>query len=381
MITREKRYALGSRYDHVKKQIETLLADFVGNVFSFDDGTRQLVFQTESLTPTDADPAKPNVLLLFSNPHPGSVRTGMFLCVSENRPSPFWWFMDEAGWFTVQPIDRVPQTLKDLFLQGKHRGPFNLFFDCFYDFPTKDPSELKTIFGDDYFHRELIPAGLTKIGTIVKQHSIDAILSFNGQVTSELTRQSMAGFTLKLNAGELLEYASNLDTIPQKSVPIFQTYPAGYNYSTSIKERRYHNLVQVREKIVIEFLASQESTAEAVFISEPSVLFKIGKFFSPDLAPIDLYDGTRGYWKIGKNREQARLAFSVYRNIILEVYEIVQWFPAGTTFSTRQDKASPDRWEFIGRIAGPVIRNRYRNKSVAHYFPPGARNPIRYVNI
>jgi len=40
----------------------------------------------------------------------------------------------------------------------------------------------------------------------------------------------------------------------------------------------------------------------------------------------------------------------------------------------------PERWEFVGKVAEEPIRRRYNGKSVAHYFPIGAQNPIKYVN-
>jgi hypothetical protein len=306
----------------------------------------------------------------------------MFLCASGNRLHNFWWFMREAGWFDILDIDCVPETLRDIFLNSRHRGPFNLYFDCFYDFPSRDPSDLIAIFGRDYALGEMTIEARAKINERLARHRFDAIVSFNGQVTSRLLGIDMAGFTTRLNNGELLEFVHHGEGPARgMDVPLFQTYPAGFIYTTNIKEKRLRNLAQIREKIFIEFLANQAPDRAATFINEPAVLLKIGKFFSPDLAPIDLYDGTRGYWKIGQNREQAHLAFSVYRNIILEVYEIVQWFPAGTTFSTRSDKPPAGRWEFIGNIARPEYRDKYRNKSVGHYFPTGARNPVRYINI
>ena len=120
---------------------------------------------------------------------------------------------------------------------------------------------------------------------------------------------------------------------------------------------------------------------EAANITEPSIIFRIGKLYRPNLSRIELYDVTRGRWKLSEKREKARIAFSVVNNIILEVYEIIQWFPAGTTFSTREEPAPPDRWEFIGNIANQQYRTKYIKKSVSDYFEVGAKNPVRYINI
>ena len=118
---------------------------------------------------------------------------------------------------------------------------------------------------------------------------------------------------------------------------------------------------------------------EAANITEPSIIFRIGKLYHPDLSAEELYDVTRGRWVLGQRRELADLAFSVYQNKIIEVYEIDQWFAAGTTPSTRKDPIPPGRCEFVGGIAREKYRTKYINKSVSHYFKPGAQNPVFYI--
>jgi len=116
-------------------------------------------------------------------------------------------------------------------------------------------------------------------------------------------------------------------------------------------------------------------------IKEPSILIRINRLYRFGMSEMELYDVTRGRWIVGSKRERAKYAFSVYDGIVKEVYEIRQWLPAGSTFSTRKDKPPPDRWEFIGNLAESVVRDKYRNKSVAHYFAKGSQNPIQYVNV
>ena len=65
-------------------------------------------------------------------------------------------------------------------------------------------------------------------------------------------------------------------------------------------------------------------------------------------------------------------------------YSITQWLPGGSTFNGRwKGRATQreDRWEFVGTIATPAIRDRYINRYVGHLFTQGAQNPIAYVNI
>lgn len=122
---------------------------------------------------------------------------------------------------------------------------------------------------------------------------------------------------------------------------------------------------------------------EEVNIDVPAILIRINKLYRYGMQPQELYDVTRGYWKINTNRaKKANYAFCVYEGIVKEVYEIVNWLEANSTFSNR-DLTNADlsgRYEFIGKISNENIRKKYLNKSVKKYFSKGTRNPIKYVN-
>lgn len=121
--------------------------------------------------------------------------------------------------------------------------------------------------------------------------------------------------------------------------------------------------------------------AVAVEIDVPAILIRINKLFRYGMSAIELYDATRGIWRIGNARAKAKFAMALFEGVVQEVYEIQGWFPAGSTLSTRGDLRSQSRWEFVGRIAEDSVRSRYRMRSVRQYFPPGAQNPVRYVNV
>lgn len=121
-----------------------------------------------------------------------------------------------------------------------------------------------------------------------------------------------------------------------------------------------------------------------VEIEEPSLLIRIPKLFRAGMSGQDLYDATRGVWKLGQRRQGARLAFAVDSGLIREVYEIERWHPAGTTpyVSRKFDAADVrGRWEFTGRVASRDVRDRYVGESVTGYFRRGARAPVIYVNV
>ena len=116
-------------------------------------------------------------------------------------------------------------------------------------------------------------------------------------------------------------------------------------------------------------------------ITEPSLLIRINQLFHYAMEPIDLYDATRGIWRIGTDRDKVQLAFAVFQGVVREVYEVAVWLPAGSTFSTRGDLWDDERWEFVGVIADTPIRDKYIDGSVVHYFGANVQSPFVYVNV
>jgi hypothetical protein len=118
-----------------------------------------------------------------------------------------------------------------------------------------------------------------------------------------------------------------------------------------------------------------------VAIEDPVLLIRIPRLYEPGMAGEELYDCTRGVWNVKERREGAALAFAVVKGVVLEVYVIDHWQPAGTSsYLRRKDVAVPGRWEFIGRVAPEAVRSKYRGRSVKSYLPRGFRSPVRFVN-
>lgn len=131
-------------------------------------------------------------------------------------------------------------------------------------------------------------------------------------------------------------------------------------------------------------IISRMNAEPAGEISEGAVLIIINRLYRSDMTPDELYEATRGLWRIGPNRDQARLAMAVYKGVIKEVYRIGKWVPATDAYVTRSDvKNYKDRgrWEFHGHIAEEPVRGMYVGKSVRHILGSHSQNPIRYVNI
>jgi uncharacterized protein len=121
-------------------------------------------------------------------------------------------------------------------------------------------------------------------------------------------------------------------------------------------------------------------TAKKIDVHHKAILITINKLYRSDMSPEELYEVTRGIWRVGEtNRNKVEFAMSLYQGIVLEVYRINQWHPAGTLkYKTRDssDFKSSGRWEFSGSIAKDV-RDEYFGFSVGK----AGQNPIRYVNI
>jgi hypothetical protein len=81
-------------------------------------------------------------------------------------------------------------------------------------------------------------------------------------------------------------------------------------------------------------------------IMEHAILIRINQLYRYGMDADSLYDATRGVWVIGGRepggrRECAKYAFSVFKGVIMEVYKIKQWYPAGTQatfYKTRSEK-------------------------------------------
>lgn len=129
----------------------------------------------------------------------------------------------------------------------------------------------------------------------------------------------------------------------------------------------------------VDVAASIYEAAEAPPIEEPVLLIRIPRLWDPAMDPCDLYEATRGWWRVGPRRERATYAMAVSRGVVREVFRIKSWRQR-----TRGDRDWEDdtgekpRWGFTGHPAEEMAH--YRNKDVSRYFKPGAANPIRYLN-
>ncbi len=124
--------------------------------------------------------------------------------------------------------------------------------------------------------------------------------------------------------------------------------------------------------------------ATPVEVVYPSLLIRINRLYRYGMEQTELYEVTRGTWKLGSKRTRARYAFSVFHGVVREVFEIESWHAERTTPYTIRvfddPTPQPGRWEFIGKPAEESIRKKYVGCSVQSYFKQGLQSPVVYVN-
>ena len=119
-------------------------------------------------------------------------------------------------------------------------------------------------------------------------------------------------------------------------------------------------------------------------LDDPVLLIRINQLYRYGLTAQELYEATRGVWRLGGRREGVHYALAVFRGVVREVYRVERWFPAGSTlYQTRpaEDVQVSGRWEFTGTPAKPDIREKYLGKNVSAYFAGSSQNPVKYVNV
>lgn len=123
--------------------------------------------------------------------------------------------------------------------------------------------------------------------------------------------------------------------------------------------------------------------AAPVEIIHPALLIRVNQLYRHNMPTDELYEITRGIWKLGERRRGVNLALAVFEGVVREIYVVKEWYPAFSThYSVRQfgDRDGSGRWEFIGEIAADEVRSRYQLRSVKDYFRRGNQSPTVYVN-
>lgn len=83
------------------------------------------------------------------------------------------------------------------------------------------------------------------------------------------------------------------------------------------------------------------------------MLFYIKNTYSSTLSEQEIYDSTRQFWegvrKSNRENLEVKIALAIVDGVVVRVYSIAAWFPAGSTLSSRQFKGFSEKWEFVGQ--------------------------------
>ena len=104
-------------------------------------------------------------------------------------------------------------------------------------------------------------------------------------------------------------------------------------------------------------------------ITDNIIIIKINRSYKPGMSALQLYDVTRGCWKVSlPYASRADYALSVVYGEVVEVYKIYRWVPASEEkretieYDTEKEKG---RIIFKGEVAAEDIRKKYIGKSVS----------------
>ena len=139
-------------------------------------------------------------------------------------------------------------------------------------------------------------------------------------------------------------------------------------------------------KMDVQELVALYDAPKGIIRDQGILLIRINQLFRHGMGPEELYEATRGVWKIGARRDSVRHVLALYQGVVKEVYAVEGWEPANwRAYSYRaeelraREKQDVGRWQFKGSVAEEPIRSRYLGKDVSKYLLKGAMNPIQYV--
>ena len=259
-INFQRSYHLGQEYEKIKDRATRIMGEYLEDpdLISFDDVEKRVTFTSERLFPVTRT-KRPPVILLFSNPHPHSIKQGMFLSANiEKRENLFWSSMRDAGWFSIPESKRNPEQLRDIFLRVKYPGPFELHFYCYYAFPTCYPDQIPKIFGKGFFSQTIKPQANAEFKKTVQEKAIEAIVVFNKGVFNLVSDEKVERYIERLNKGVLVQGRRR---VFDKDIPIFLTYPTGWRYDKEYKKLRKASFEKIKVAVLKGLnLAADENT-------------------------------------------------------------------------------------------------------------------------
>ena len=134
-----------------------------------------------------------------------------------------------------------------MFLRVKYPGPFELYFYCYYVFPTLYPDHIARIFGKSFFSQIIEPQANAEFKKTVQEITVEAIVVFNKSIFNLVSDEKILRYIAQLNKGELVQgRIRGFD----EDIPIFLTHPTGWRYDKEYKTLRKTSLEKIKAAIL-----------------------------------------------------------------------------------------------------------------------------------
>lgn len=230
----------GNTYPSVKTRVQEMLRPW-SDMFECDDALKEIRYKTEGpLLPEDN--GKEPVLILLSNPHPHSVKQGMFLSPNRmGKENPFWETMRSSGYFrqngSAGAVGMIP---------NHYESPFRFFMHVLLPFPSEDPGHLKDILGHHEYWK-MMADGKESIKDLIEEHNIKGVICF-GKLQYDALSHSISPqrYTSALNQGKIIQDSSYFSD----NVRICLTYPTGWRFVKDFRRKKANNLRRIFETIL-----------------------------------------------------------------------------------------------------------------------------------
>ena len=127
--------------------------------------------------------------------------------------------------------------------------------------------------------------------------------------------------------------------------------------------------------------------AEKVNVTHKVIVFKLNQEWHRHISDNELYEVTRGYWRIDMKRAlEAQFVFATYKGLIKAIYKPNRWIKVTEDKNTlkeaprvnQYDPKRLDRIYFVGEKAEKEIEEMYLNKEISYYIR-NSQNPVLYI--
>ncbi len=200
-IIQQQTIQLSDQFDNIREIIQTQDAfSNLSQICSFNENEKSITFRTEKIHPLRTPKSTKPVILLFSNPHPISVQTGIFL--SEPHSQAFWKRIFACNYMhpSKELLDSISQwssdtieTLSANLLNPTYSDKISLFFDCLESLPTNQYIDLKKIFknkkGKELRKNTLQNPGIEHLYRISKENNITSWVVFSAEAYRNIVRE------------------------------------------------------------------------------------------------------------------------------------------------------------------------------------------------